>query len=68
MKELTTQKRTINFERKMHYKMTQNSKYIEKCVNAKRAIRFGYDSKDDIAKYGIKQCLERCEDYSDLIA
>lgn len=68
MRELIPGKQTINFERKMHYKNNQRPTEKQKELNLKRAISFGHIKKDNIEKYGLRQCLERCEDYCELSA
>jgi hypothetical protein len=67
MKNLYVEKQTIDFERKMYYKNNRKTNKTQKVLNLKRAVLFGH-VKDDIEKYGLKQCMERSEDFEEIFA
>ena len=67
MKNLTIEKQTINYQKKMYYTKNKTSNKMPKQANIKYAINFGHYQKDNIEKYGLKQAIARYDEF-DLIA
>ena len=66
MTNITYEKQTINWERKQTYRKYERTKGEGKTFNKKKAARYGFYTRDPIAKYGVKQQCIRCEDYDEV--
>lgn len=63
MTNIIYEKQTNNWEQKQAYKKYERTKGTYRSMSKKKAARYGIYVKDPIAKYGVKQYHERCEEH-----